>query len=154
MKALKIILAFSLIFSTGCSSLKVAGQNFYPENQTEELVRLLDNGVGKLTKNQLKNVILAKPETVINGNSEIWRYKNSKTQIRLKIQILASSQTENFSAKELTLHFNKNGILTSYELKEYAGQNNDQTGYGYKVGESIMIGMISGLFIGLINKLF
>ncbi len=152
MKIGRAIISALLIFSvSGCSSVKVIGQPFYPDGQFSELTTFLDQGVNKITKKDIQEKISGKPEITVNEGSEKWFYQISETRNRLKIRFLNSSRQETNSVKELTLNFNKTGVLTSYQIKDQSGQTVERNDYAYQLSNSIILGVISGVVFSLVN---
>ncbi len=154
-KTVSLILALSMLLCCGCSSIQTAGQSFNPKsgNRPVDLASYLQNGISKLTKQEIKAVIPGTPEVTIIDGVETWFFQYSQRTSKLNIGFSNTTRTNNFSVEELTLTFNKNGILTAYQIKNRAGQEVDKASHMYKLGDGLFVGVVSAIVFGLINDI-
>jgi hypothetical protein len=153
MRTLRTIMTLCFLFTTGCASVKTTGQPFCPNEQIPELINYLDNGLNKVTKKDIRKKISAVPEVFANEKFENWTYSNSSAKNKLTVGPLYLTKTEKSYIRELVLTFNKQGVLTSYRLKNEPKETVEKSDHGYKIGEGIVMGFISGLVFALISSI-
>jgi len=147
------VIALLVFGLSGCASVQLSGKPFYPANQTADLTGYLDAGIGKASKKELAEKLNGVPEITVNENSEVWVYKSSETRNRLLINVFFSTRYDETSANELKLTFNKNGLLASYQLNQKNSKGKESMDYGYKLGDGIVVGIISGVVFSVVNTL-
>ncbi len=154
-RAVGLTLIFSLFFYCGCSSLQVTGQPFGQKSGTNviDLASYLQNGISVLTKGEIGTTVPGTPEITINEGMETWFFQYSRTTSKLSIGLTQTRRANNFSIEELTLTFNKNGILTGYQIKSRSGQNTEKSSHTYKLGDSLFVGVVSAIVFGIINDI-
>lgn len=154
-KSISVILTFSILLSCGCSSIQVSGQPFGPKtgNCFDDLTHYLQKGVGILTKKEIKAAIPGEPEITIKDGAETWFFQNASKASKLKIGFMQTTRANDFLIEELTLFFNKDGVLTSYLIKKRSGKDTEKTSHMYKLGDGLFVGIISAIVFGIINNI-
>lgn len=155
MKIISTLLSLVLIFSSGCSAVRVSGKPFYGKGGVEELITYLEQGVGKLNKQDIKAKIKGRSEILANTCSERWIYRYSETKVTSLGFILFTRKFNKKLTKELELKFNKKGILESYRVNEQYIESDEEgqrvTTYSERLSDSIIVGLIGAVVVVAID---
>lgn len=156
-KSVSIIMCFVLLFTFGCSGLKITGKPYYEKGSAEELMDYLKQGTGKLTKQEVKEKIGGRPELLADANSERWVYKYTKIKDSSHGFILFSKKRIKTTTKELELTFDKDGILQNYKIKDNDTESSERVNktdhYSHLVTDGMLTAAIAAAILIAVDLL-